>query len=79
MVYHVGLKQGKSFLVNGYVEYALKDYWTSYKGEDGLNDHYVRYLTKANIMKLIAKDLYGSMKRWRQIEIDSVDLVVERA
>lgn len=78
MLYHVGLKKGATILINGYPEYTLQDYWTSLKGEQGWNDHYVRYLTKANLMKQIAKYMYGNIRLWKRIEIDSVDLIVER-
>lgn len=79
MVYHVGIKRGTPYLCNGYVEYALKEYWTSIKLEKEESTFYVRYLTKANLMKQIAKDILGNIRLWKRVEIDSVDLVVEQA
>lgn len=77
MTYHIGLKKGTPYLYNGYVEYVAKDYWTSIVLEQEENVHYIRYLTKANIMKQVAKGELGNIRLWKHVEIDSVDLVVE--
>ena len=77
MTYHVGIKRGTQYLYNGYVEYTLKEYWTSIKLDKEESTFYVRYLTKANLMKQIAKDILGNIRLWKRVELDSVDLIVE--
>ena len=77
MTYHVGIKRGTQYLYNGCIEYTMKDYWTSIKLDHEESTFYVRYLTKGNLMKQIAKDVLGNIRLWKRIEIDNVDLIVE--
>jgi len=77
MTYHVGVKSGTPYLYNGYVEYTQKDFWTSVKLDHEESTFYIRYLTKANLMKQIAKDVLGNIRLWKRVELDSIDLIVE--
>lgn len=76
MLYHVCVKKGTEYLYNGYVQYTMKDYWTSVKTDHEESTFYVRYLTKANLMKQIAKDI-ANVRVWKRVELDSVDLEVQ--
>ena len=76
--YKVKAIQGRSFTYYGDVYYLNGDYWTTVKLEEGLTDWWVKYYAKQNLMKQVAKTMFGRIRTWKRIYLDVADLEVVR-
>ena len=62
--YKVRAIKYSTYEYDGETYQLLQDYWTTVKLEEGLNDFWVKYYAKPNLMKQVCMFMKGNCRSW---------------